>query len=65
MRFDSRRYASDTVSVTVYWTSATSVTIRAMRASSGPRAAKYERTRLRSESALPTYSTRPSAFFIR
>src|SRR5262245_23320710 len=36
-----------------------------MRTSSGGRSPKYERTRLRSVSALPTYRTRPCAFFIR
>jgi hypothetical protein len=40
MRFDSRRYASLTVSVTMYSTVATSVTMRLMRASSGPRVVK-------------------------
>jgi hypothetical protein len=53
------------VSVTMYSTSAASAAMRLIRASSGPRAVKYDRTRERSESALPTYRTRPVALFMR
>src|ERR1700745_3464185 len=65
MRLFSRASASFSLSTTIYSKSAISRTSDPVLASCWLLSRKYERTRLRSDSALPTYSITPAASWNR